>query len=240
VGLALGLSLGSKLTAMLSLAALAATATLVVGLAWLAARGPARDRLWAAWRTGRGWLLAGLLALVVLVASDPHLYPNPLLHLGHLLQARSEAMQVQQARYPEAAIPNPAVRPLYVFNGSFLSGTALGSRGLPLELTLAALGLAILVGKAWRDWRGGQLRAANMLFFLTLLTYFGGVSVALPMAWSHYWVSTFLLGTVLSGLGAAAVVRWRLARLPALRSRVPVPATLSGSRGAPQGEPAMS
>jgi hypothetical protein len=52
---------------------------------------------------------------------------------------------------------------------------------------------------------------------LTTLAYFSGVGLVLPLDWSRYYVPTALLGTLLSGIGLAALV----GRLAALRAGLP-------------------
>jgi 4-amino-4-deoxy-L-arabinose transferase-like glycosyltransferase len=208
VGVALGLALGTKLTAALSLAA-------VVGWGGLAALLAARShrssdlgaRLGRGWAAGRGWALALAVALLVFVLGDPHLYSNPLLHTAHLFQHRAEEMRRQQRVYPRDAVLNPLERPGHVLASSLIDGTWAGSHGLPLEAGLASLGVAALLVRIRRSWRRTGALPAEGLVLLTVLVYFVGVSAGLLLGWTNYFLPTFLLGSLLSGLGLSALAR---------------------------------
>ena len=217
VGAALGLGLGSKLTAALGVGAMLTWGGLVVTLAVLHG-GPshAGSRLARAWAVGRGWVLAVVVGLGVFILSDPHLYPNPPLHAFHLFQERYEDLVEQQQAFSRRALRTPLARVRFVLDGSLISGTATGDRGLPLEAVLAPLGGAALLVRAWRGWRRQGQVSADALVLLTVLVYFAGVSAAILWAVETYLVPTLLLGTLLSGLGLAAVV----GQLPRLAARI--------------------
>jgi hypothetical protein len=70
---------------------------------------------------------------------------------------------------------------------------------------LATIGGAVLLARTWRGWRRTSHIPAEGLVLVTVLAYFVGVTAGLLLAWPHYLVPTFLLGTVLSGLGLSAV-----------------------------------
>jgi hypothetical protein len=54
-----------------------------------------------------------------------------------------------------------------------------------------------------------------------VLIYFFGISAGLLLAWSKYILPSFLLGTLLSGVGAAALIdRLRLLPRPQFRAAV--------------------
>lgn len=205
LGLALGLGLATKLTLTLSFAAILAWGGLVALAAWRN-RTVAGSGLTRAWAAGRGWALALALALGVFVVSNPHLYPNPLLHSGHLFQNRADEMQAQQRLLPKDALHNLNDRVRFVFGGSLIEHTASGPRRGGLEAALAGIGLGTLLARVWRGWRRRGHPPAEGLVLVTMLSYFVGVSLGLLLAWPHYLVPTFLLGTILSGLGAAAIV----------------------------------
>ena len=57
----------------------------------------ARDRLRRALHAAAGWGLVVAVALTVFVASDPHLYPDPPLHITHLIEFRARTMVQQEA-----------------------------------------------------------------------------------------------------------------------------------------------
>jgi 4-amino-4-deoxy-L-arabinose transferase-like glycosyltransferase len=215
VALALGLGLATKLTAGLSLAVLVIWASVVMLTGWLASEGRAAERLGLVWRVGRGWGSAMLIAAGLFVLSNPHLYPDPILHTGHLIQNRRDEMREQQRQLPGDALHEPAARVGYVLSGSFVEHTANGSRRRPIEAALAVLGLAALVVRTWQGWRATGRPPAEGLLLLTALVYFGGISAALLLAWEHYLIPTVVLGALLSGLGVGAIGQglWTLVRL---------------------------
>jgi 4-amino-4-deoxy-L-arabinose transferase-like glycosyltransferase len=209
-GLALGLAFGSKLTAVLGPAAAVGWGSLVAGFAAARTREPsetgARAGLSRAWMAGRGWALAAVVACGVFVLSNPHLYPDPILHTAHLFAHRVEEGEVAQRHHPDAA-QNIFERSSFVLRGSLAGGTLTGSRGVPLEALLAAVGAAALAAGSWREWRRTGRPPADGLVLLTALAYFLGTIVFLPVTWDRYLLPTVLLGALFSGLGAAALVR---------------------------------
>jgi 4-amino-4-deoxy-L-arabinose transferase-like glycosyltransferase len=208
LGLVLGLALATKLTAGLSLVAVLGWAVLVA-VAAARRRGPNLQRpTWSrAWAAGRGWALAVAVSLGVFVLSNPHLYRNPLLHTAHLIRNRVAEMRVQQEVFPEQALHHPLDRASYLLSGSLVQLTLSGSHGLPLETVLAPLGAAALLLGGWRRWRSTGRPPAEGLVLLTVLAYFGGVGADLGLAWDRYLLPTALIGALLSGLGASAIVR---------------------------------
>jgi hypothetical protein len=208
VGLVLGLGLGTKLSAALSLLAILAWG--LVGAARAgsrAARSGPRVLLRPAWRAGRGWLLAVVVAGSVFVLSDPHLYPNPVLHTRHLLHFRVQEALDQQVRYPVQALTNPYDRAAFMVGQSLFGKTATGAFGLPLEAGLFGLGALVLLRQTWRKWPQPGPPPAEGLVLLTILEHFLGPTGSLLVAWERYLVPTLLLGTLLSGVGAAWIVR---------------------------------
>lgn len=217
LGLMLGFAPSTKLAGALSLAAI-----LVWGLVSAAQAGGRaycsgqQAVLKSAWRASRGWLLAVGVAGSVFVLSNPHLYPNAILHTSHLLQFRVQEALDQQVRYPTLAMTNLRERAAFVVGQSLFGMTATGAQGLPLETGLFAIGAVVLLRQTWRRWRRTGLLPAEGLVILTIVTYFVGVTASLLIAWERYLVPTLLLGTLLSGVGAA----WILRRLHVvLRSR---------------------
>jgi 4-amino-4-deoxy-L-arabinose transferase-like glycosyltransferase len=205
VGATLGLGLSTKLTVVLSVAAVLAWMLLTVLAAWHRAGSIHGAHFGRAWTAGRGWAVAVAVSLGIFVLSNPHLYPNPGLHTAHLFQNRFEEMVAQQRNLPGDAVDNPLERVWFVLQGSLIESTATGSRGLPLEAALATIGGAVLLARTWRGWRRTSHIPAEGLVLVTVLAYFVGVTAGLLLAWPHYLVPTFLLGTVLSGLGLSAV-----------------------------------
>jgi 4-amino-4-deoxy-L-arabinose transferase-like glycosyltransferase len=234
VGLALGLAFGSKLTAVLGPAAAGGWGLLVAGLAAARKRDPSEIGAWAgrrrralrkplarAWMAGRGWALAVVVACGVFVISNPHLYPNPILHTTHLFAHRIEEGEVAQRYHPDAA-QNIFERSSFVLLGSLAGGTLTGSRGAPLEALLAAAGVVALLAGSWREWRRTGRPPATGLVLLTGLAYFLGTIAFLPVTWDRYLLPTVLLGALFSGLGAAALIRQASALGAPFRGHQPV------------------
>jgi Dolichyl-phosphate-mannose-protein mannosyltransferase len=219
LGLALGLGLETKLTSLLSLVAILVWGALMAIMA--AGRG-GPERIRAAWAAGRGWSLALLVALGVYVGSDPHLYPNPLLHTAHRFQQRVEDTELQESMAPREVVSSLPDRVRYVIDGSLVKETATGSRGLPLEAVLVIVGAAVLLARSRRVWQRSGRIPAEGLVLVTALLYFVGVSAGLFLGRPRYLVPTLLLGTLLSGVGLSATIR-QLAGLGIfIKSREPV------------------
>jgi 4-amino-4-deoxy-L-arabinose transferase-like glycosyltransferase len=207
-GVALGLAIGSKYTAILSLVGL-----LVWGLlaaAWCAWRaGPAggRARLRSAGVAGRGWLLAAPVAFVVCVLSNPHFYPDPPLHLWHVVETRGQIVQENQASQERQVVASPVDRARMVVGRALRHDTITGSRGVPLEAILAPFGaLALLLTTVRGAVRTGRPPAEGLVL-VTVATYFVGVAVGFSVSWERYFLPTLIVGTILSGVGLAAVLR---------------------------------
>ena len=216
-GLALGLAIGSKHTAILSLVALKTWGALVA--AW-SARGPgavgARARLISAWAAGRGWALAAGVGLAVFVLGNPHFYSDPPLHLWHLVEARRQVVLEHRQEQPRRVVDGRVERIRMVVGRAVRRDTATGSRGVPLEAFLAPLGAGALLLTTVR----GALRTghppAEGLVLVTVATYFVGIAAGISVAWERYFLPTLLLGTILSGVGLVALLRL----LPILWTRV--------------------
>jgi len=225
-----GLALAAKLTAVLSLAAVLAWGLLVAALA---ARSPANvedvelatppalgSHLARAWVAGRGWALALAAAVGVFVMSNPHLYPNPVRHTGHLFQTRAEIMRGQQGRVPPPnGVYDPLDRASYLLRGGLVDGTLTGSRGRPLEAALAPLGAATLLVANRRGWRPPGQIPAEGLVLVVALAYCIGIGAFLTVRWDRYLVPTLIIGTLFSGLGLSAMIRWLSAIALRLKGR---------------------
>jgi hypothetical protein len=219
LGLALGLGLGTKLTAALGLLAVLGWGALIAVVAARQGGTSGAGRLVCAWRAGRGWGLALLVALGTFVGTDPHLYPGPIEHTSHLIKERRAEMLRQQPLYPGHAVRNPLNRPGRVLRASLIEETWGGSRGFPLEAALAGGGALALALAVRRGWRETGYPPSEGLVLLTVFVYFVGISVGLEMAWPRYFLPTHILGTILCGRGASAVISRRpLIRTPLERS----------------------
>jgi hypothetical protein len=209
-GLATGLALATKLTAALSLAVMAAWAGLAVLVALAAApRGAGlAGRLGRAWRAGRGWGLALVVATTVFVASNPHLYPEPIRHTRHLVLFRGEELERQREAYASIAVDGVLERAALVARESLLDSTATGALGIPFEPLTALLGLGLLAAGAWRGWRRDRHPGPWGLLLLTTLAYYLGTAAVVHIDWPRYYLPTLLFGTILSGFAVASGVVW--------------------------------
>ncbi len=212
LGIALGLAFGSKLTAVLSLVVVLSWAIPVAVVA--ARRAPAARQ---AGRAARGWVLALAIALGIFVLSNPHLYANPPLHTLHLFQQRTSEMGEQFADGSGTPHPDPLARPLYVLNWSLFRGTTTGWTGVPLEALVASIGALLLVRRCRLGWRRDGRLPAEGLVLLTAGVYLVGISTNMLVGWSRYALPNLLLGTILSGVGVAALVAWLRGALHAWR-----------------------
>ncbi len=220
VGAALGLAMQSKLTATFSVAAFGVWALAVVALAAWRRREPWREVLAVA----GSWAAVFGVAALVFVASNPHLYPNPIEHTIHLFRERTTTMHIQHEGNPHDATGGLADRIAYVTGGSLVVQPGLEEdhtrvwRGLPLALLLAPVGVWILARRSWRGSGGGRALPAEALVLLTMLAYFGGIAVTLHVYWSRYILPTYMLGGLLAGIGASAIAGWLVARWRCRRS----------------------
>jgi hypothetical protein len=223
LGVALGLALASKLTAVLSLAAVLGWIGVIV-VASLRSRGAGPSLATHL----RPWALALAVALVVFVASDPHLYRDPLTHTIHLFEQRAKEEQARQREVPRLAVRAPLDRVGRVLNGSLVVGTFTGSRGVPLEAALAIGGAIVLSVRGWQRWREGNL-GAEALTLLTATVFFAGIAANLYLDYARYYVPTVMLGALLGGVAVDALVH-ASRRLGARASRS---GSLSGAGGTP-------
>ena len=208
VGVALGLAVASKLTAVLSLAAVAGWAVLV---ALVAVRRWGGSPVWGwraglarAWTASRGWAVAILVAGGVFVASNPHLYPDPVLHTMHLFGHRIDQGEADQRRRPEVVTESIRERAAFVLDGSVGRGTLTGARGFPIEILLAAVGTIASAMAMWGEWRRGGVAPVGLVL-ITGVAYVVGTVAFMPAMWGRYLLPTVLIGALLSGLGAGAV-----------------------------------
>jgi hypothetical protein len=107
------------------------------------------------------------------------------------------------------AVRNPLDRPGRLLRASLVDETWSGSHGLPLEAALASGGALALALAGRRGWRETGYPPSEALVLVTLLAYVIGISVGLQMAWSRYFLPTHILGSLLCGLGASAVISRR-------------------------------
>jgi len=221
-GCALGLALQSKLTALYSIAAVVIWGTIVVMTAWWPYRRDWRFGIAKAWTAGRGWAGIVIIALAVFVASNPHLYPDPLLHTEHLLRQRAKEMDGQTDEFSQWAAGDLLVRTSYVVGGSLVIGNGLEYgdtdiwSGVPVGALMAPIGALTLLHRSRRYWQHQQALMMDGLVLVTTFVYFVGITMSIHMYWPRYLVPTLMLGSVLGGIGVATTVGW----MHAARDRV--------------------
>ncbi len=214
VGAALGLAVQSKLTATFSVAAFGLWALAVVAAAIWRERAAGEAGRRAVWRVAGSWALVFGAAILVFVASNPHLYPNPVEHTVHLYRERTATMDIQHDGNPHDATGGLIDRISYVTGGSLVAQPGLEEdhtrvwRGVPIALLLAPLGVWLLALRSWGEWRRGHRLPAEALVLLTTAAYFGGIALTLHVYWSRYILPTYMLAGLLAGIGAGVAGGW--------------------------------
>ena len=238
VGALLGLGLAAKLTAALGLLAVVIWCALAIACAIRVQRPKTiHAAVSLAWFTGRGWLAAVAIAVVIFVVSDPYLYTNPPRAVVGMFVARAHEMQEQQTEVqsmaPEwgltnTAVYSPAQRAGQVLEFSLDSETLSGSHRLPFEVAFSVIGMAALAWRAWRAWRLREFFGSDGLLAVAVLTFFVGTMAGLLLAWPRYYLPTLVLGTILSGVGVVWFARTAAAALTRVRvsGRMHGPASL--------------
>jgi hypothetical protein len=211
LGVVLGLGLATKLTATFGLVAVVAW-----GVVMAATHRDSRHPLARA----RGWALAAVIAGAVFILTNPHLYENPVLHAGHMLEQRTAEMEEQQRDDPHKAIYGFANRVRYVLGGSFADYGPNRKSKIPYGAALASVGFAALLGRTWWRWRRTKVVPVEGLVVLTALAYFAGISLGLNMSWQRYLVPTVLVGALLGGVGLGAVASRLVSAGRVLRPRL--------------------
>jgi 4-amino-4-deoxy-L-arabinose transferase-like glycosyltransferase len=210
-GASLGLALGAKLTAVLGFLALAAWAIWVIVFGWVRARsdrGPAH-----AVRASLAWVgVVAVTGVLVFIASNPFLYPDPVGRTQLLFQTRQREMAAQARDQPERAVHDLGERAVLVWERSLFHETWSGSYvGWPVEGGLAILGAGWLTARAVRRRPG-----PDTLLLLWAVCIFGGVTWGLGFRLQQYFVPTALMATLLAGLAAGWLVRLTRRRLDRL------------------------
>lgn len=216
-GLALGLGLLNKLTAVLSFPALGLAC---LGTALVARRRsneqdaprpsplPPRPASW--WRPLVWFGVVGLFCWGLFVAVNPFLWSDPLGRTAAMFRQRGyELLERQQRRIPQDAVPNPLDRPGLVLGHTLVNKTwANTTLGVPIDVPLAAVGSAVIGMMAWSDWRHARRIGPAAVFGLWALTYLLGIIAGYGMDWDRYAVPLFLPAALLSGVG----VQWLVQR----------------------------
>jgi hypothetical protein len=200
-GVMIGLAISVKLTAVLLAAALLAYAG-VAFLVWL----PGRFLIAAvAWR----WSMLGILvSMLVMVALNPFLYPNPPDRMRQMFDFRQQEMFGQAALSENEALPpGLASRMPILIERTLIELATLRARlGPPLDLPLVVLGLLTLGYRVARARTPDRLLGPEtlMLLFCTVTTI--GLAWNIGIDWARYYVPLLTLTSVIVGIGAVTVL----------------------------------
>jgi hypothetical protein len=233
-GGATGLGAASKLPAVLGLVALGAFAV------WsLAAR--AWSSVPAAGRSWRWSALAAAAGVVVFVAVNPFLWPDPVGRTRAMFEFRRQELVGQRALNADDAVPEGLVeRGALLLRRTFITEAPLAARtGLPLDAVLAAVGAGVLGWRALRTGRRGGLVGPEAFALAWIATFVAGTAPNLGLDWERYYLPTVALGLILIGVGADALlgsaIGWGRNRRRAAPAdpRAPSPASASPSSAGP-------
>lgn len=218
-GLATGLAAGTKLTAVLAIAALGGF-TAWAFLVWWRSRDPLPRSLAA--RAWRGGAVASALSLIVFVGVNPFMWPNPVDRTLAMLQFRRQEVVGQRALNAELAVPESLpTRVALLLSETFVAQMPLSRRtGLPIEAGLALVGAIVLVRRALIARARGGLVGPEAVVLAWVVVFLGGTAPNLGIDWDRYYLPTLTLGLVLVGVGAgtladASAKAWRQSRSPA-------------------------
>jgi len=242
-GLAVGLSAGSKLTGVLALAALGAFAIGALVLALLARRRAVAEEIGAPAVLERSWrwsALAAVVGLVVFLAVNPLLWPDPVGRTRAMLAFRQQEMFGQRTLNEELAVPEGiATRLVFMLRRSaFDEPWAARRLGVPIEGVLMAIGVGVVAARIWQQRRAGALVGPEAVLGTWLLVMIAGTAPNLGIDWDRYYLPIVALGLIFAGAGTAAlvdgarrIVSSRRAPRTTAAAPPPIPTASSGSAG---------
>lgn len=232
-GLATGLGAATKLPAVLGIGAFVAFSV------WAFVLGRVRPGCVGS-RAWRWSALATAVALVVMVAVNPFLWPNPPARMMAMLQFRQQELVGQRTLNAEDAVAESVpIRAALLLQRTFVTEMPLARRtGLPVEAALAVVGVAALGWRALRDRAVGGLVGPEALTLAWLATFLAGTAPNLGLDWQRYYLPTVGLGLVLVGVGAETLVGALLRTVrtnrqaPSASAATPPPITTASSGSA--------
>jgi hypothetical protein len=242
-GLAVGLSAGSKLTGVLAVAVLSGFAGGTFLLARLAHHPTVAAQIGPSSIFERSWrwsAVAAVVGLVVFLAVNPFLWPDPVGRTRAMLAFRQQEMFGQRTLNEELAVPDGVgTRLLFLLRRSAAEEPWAARRfGVPVEGALAAVGVALVIAKVVRGRREGALAGPAAQVGLWLLVLIAGTAPNLGIDWDRYYLPIVAVGLVFAGIGADALVEsaWCLVsrrRAPTTSAATPppIPTASSGSAG---------
>jgi 4-amino-4-deoxy-L-arabinose transferase-like glycosyltransferase len=202
-GILLGLAISIKLTAALLAASLAVYAALAFVL-WAAS---GRSLVAAvAWRWS---VLALVISLVVMVAMNPFLYPNPVGRLQDMLAFRQQEMFGQAVLSENEAIPPGLGARLPLLAERTLMDLATLNERLhaPLDVLLVVLGLLTLCYRIGRQRDAQAGLGPDALLLLCCAVMIVGLGWNIGVDWARYYLPLLTLSPVLIGIGADSLLR---------------------------------
>ena len=171
------------------------------------------------------WIDAGLAAVLIFVAVNPLLYPNPAWRSALLFEHRREEMEQQAIGTPRLAIPNDlAVRATMLYRRTFEDwGTFAMRSGLPLDAPLAAAGLGVVAFATWRSIRRREAFGPPALLLCWTAAVYLVSTVNFGFDSSHYVAPPAMVAVLLQAVALAALATagaWLVRRrLAACRAR---------------------
>jgi hypothetical protein len=216
VGLAVGLSMATKLTATLGAAGIALFA--------LVQQSAAVEPSVRARRIG-AWFLSLATAVLVFVLVNPLLYPDPVGRTVMLFQFRAHEMGIQQAYWPDQMMPvDLGARASLIVTSVFERYPSWPSPvNLPLDALFAAIGFGLV---SIRSIHEIAVRRTPGPFALSLCwggAIYVGTILGMGMDWWQYYVPLVTVKALMQALAVGWVLTWlgawafRLARRQAQR-----------------------
>lgn len=229
-GVSGGLAAAAKLTGFGAVAGGAALCCLMVVLEKKVGS-PAQRR---AWVVGAVALLA-LTSGATFVAVNPYLYPNPVGRTLRMLEFRTQEMQDQFERFPQARIGGLLSRARTLAGGIYRDYATFHWPGSSLlsvagNFGLFCLGFFVLGRRAWGWLRGRSVSPAGAALGIVLgVSAFPALFSPLkagewiygPLGFERYFLLLVVFSTacIAVGLGAALDAIWRMARSSRLHLR---------------------
>ncbi|MFN0073091.1 MAG: glycosyltransferase family 39 protein [Chloroflexota bacterium] len=201
-GVAAGLAVSAKLTGTLLAAALLGYAVIAL-LLWLPVRGQAPAVAWR-WST-----LAVIAAMIVTVAMNPFLYPNPVGRLQEMLAFRQQEMFGQAVLSENEAVPpGLGARLPLLADRMLLDLATLNKRtGVPFDIPLIGLGLLTLAAGIGRQRTLQAVLGAEGLMLICCVVTVLGLAWNLGLDWARYYMPMLTLTSLLIGIGSATLLR---------------------------------
>jgi hypothetical protein len=215
-GLITGLSAATKLTSVLALAALASFAAGTMLLAWLGRRRAVSRRdasalLGPVLALERSWRWSGLAFIVgvmVFLAVNPFLWPDPVDRIGAMIQFRQQEMFGQRALNQELAVPEGIVTRLgfLLYRSVFDEPWAARRLGVPIEGILMVVGGAVAATRVARTRNSGGLLGPEATAGWWFVVMVAGSAPNLGIDWDRYYLPIVVLGLVFTGVGTTALL----------------------------------